>query len=182
MRKSKKIASEFGMTQEEMAMMLGISRSLWSMYELGRRSLPADKMLLLEQARTHLENQKTAKKSKPQQLEQEQGRLEILEKLWQKNEYERKLLAKNVFALERKREAAQQRTQLVEYLKQQKDSGKGDAGKMFIPAKAKAYKNPGRDVGALLVEYEIARKTLEFQKDLIESELKKITPKQPAKK
>ena len=49
MKKGNNIKSILGLTQEEVATLLGISRSQWSMYEVGQRDLPkAAKIKLVE--------------------------------------------------------------------------------------------------------------------------------------
>lgn len=47
MGQDKKISALLGMRQEEMAMLLGVNKSQWSMYEIGQRDLPLNAQLKL---------------------------------------------------------------------------------------------------------------------------------------
>ncbi len=47
MEKDKKISALLGMRQEEMAMLLRVNKSQWSMYEIGQRDLPLNAQLKL---------------------------------------------------------------------------------------------------------------------------------------
>ena len=57
MNKRKSISESLGFKQWEMATLLQINRSQWSMFESGKRSLPTPALYLLSEMLEHLKSQ-----------------------------------------------------------------------------------------------------------------------------
>ncbi|WP_428225686.1 hypothetical protein [Flavobacterium sp.] len=85
------LTQQIGFTQEEIALLLRINRTTWSMYEIQRRSLKTDELLRLTQLMTIL--------SQPEQTLSIESQPQETEKLWQE-ELEKTQLEK--LKLERK--------------------------------------------------------------------------------
>lgn len=115
-----------GLTQEQMAMLLNISRSHWTMYELGKRDLPTSALLLLADIMAHAETVagKTAPKTE-HVIKQEETLVEALTKLLKENQYQQEHLARKLAALEQKHEAQLKTQLLADYLKAKKPNHKG---------------------------------------------------------
>ena len=56
MQATNSLKSNLGLTQEEMALYLGVTRSQWSMYCIGRRSLPIEAIQKLTDLLTFSQN------------------------------------------------------------------------------------------------------------------------------
>jgi len=66
MERKSSISSLLGVTQHEMASLLHISRSQWSMYELGKGNLPSAATLLLADLLTHVKASEKIEKRRSQ--------------------------------------------------------------------------------------------------------------------
>lgn len=115
-----------GLTQDEMAMLLNVSRSHWSMYELGKRELPTSALLILADIMAYTETVagKTAPKTE-HVVRQEETLVEALTKLLKENLYQQEHVARKLAALEQKQEAQLKTQLLVDYLKAKKPNHKG---------------------------------------------------------
>ncbi len=115
MKKQETIKDLFGLSQIEMAMLLGVSRGQWSMFESGKRSLPTAANLLLADMLAHMQSAeaKTATdlpKSSHAQSKQQ------LEALLKENEYQLLMVVQKIAALEKKQEANAKALEISSYL------------------------------------------------------------------
>ena len=62
MKKERNVSSLLGVNQQDAAMLLGVSRSLWSMYELGRRDISLPVKQLLAELLTYVQSGMKKKK------------------------------------------------------------------------------------------------------------------------
>jgi transcriptional regulator with XRE-family HTH domain len=169
MKESHPIRTLLGLTQEQIAMMLGISRAHWGMYELGKRDLPLGpkerlaEMLLFLKTIEGTENRLRAPENKSE--------LEQAARLLRENEYQRLTLEKKLAAAEEKRSAQIRLSLLTDFLETRAAKKGGEAG-FTLPHKRKTdSKKPDHDT--LLVEYRHQMALLNFEKKLLESKLKK---------
>ena len=77
MKKDITISKLLGASQLEMAILLGINASQWSMYESDDRDLPNDALSLMNEMLKHVQNEKD-KESKKQELIIQQQAKKIL--------------------------------------------------------------------------------------------------------
>lgn len=101
MKNLKKIRTQLGLTQEEMAQYLKVNRSLWSLCELNLRDLPTQAMIKLVEMELFLLNYNTQpNKIIPLEAEQLQKATEIFEKYQKKLAYQRLILQKKLDLLQ----------------------------------------------------------------------------------
>jgi transcriptional regulator with XRE-family HTH domain len=169
MKESHPIRTLLGLTQEQIAMMLGISRAHWAMYELGKRDLPLqpkERLAEMLQFLKTLEGTEKQLRAKENKAELEQAARMLLE-----NEYQRLTLEKKLAAAEEKRSAQIRLSLLTDYLKTRAAKKIGTA-EFTLPSRRTADDNkPVND--ALLVEYRHQMALLNYEKKLLESKLKK---------
>lgn len=116
-----------GVTQLELAMLLGVSRPLVALFESGKKSLPATAMMLLAQM---LEKVQTAEKA-TQVATQDQSEAKTqlhLDKLLADNAFKQLLVARKIEALQKKIAAGWRRAQLIDFLDAQRLDGQDKRG------------------------------------------------------
>ncbi len=171
MKNNKDIRTELGLSQREMAMMLGVHLSQWSMFEGGRRNLPLRATQLLADLLAHVKSPEVTAKTIAFDDNQRQLKQQYLEALLQENQYQCMRLAKKVTAFEKKQSAQNRSEIVVNYLRQNKtDTDKG-AALMRLPNK-KLQKD--EIIVKTTIDFEIKKELLELEKLLIESKLLKI--------
>ncbi|MGH2665819.1 hypothetical protein [Flavobacterium sp.] len=102
--KNNTIRKLLGFTQEEISIVLSITRSQWSMYEIGQRDLPLAAKKELTAILLYLQKTKEISKVKKEFLALEQTKIEewLLKEL-RNIEYKKQLLSKKIDAMENKR-------------------------------------------------------------------------------
>lgn len=117
MKKTNTISKLLGFTQEDMALLLGVSRGQWSMYESGKRDIPVQaKQLLAEMLKFMQTPAAIISRKLPHVAHQEAKKKEQLERLLKENEYQQLIIAKKLAALEKKYTAALVVLQLMDHL------------------------------------------------------------------
>lgn len=106
-----------GLTQSQIAILLKMSRSHWSMFELGKRHLPHKTSSVLNEmvAYTQSAEAKTTPKTE-QQLEQEEALQEALKDMHKENEFQLEHVARKLAPLEKKYRAQCNALPLLAYL------------------------------------------------------------------
>jgi len=175
MRKESTIGKLLGMSQQDMAMLLGVSRGQWSMYESGKRDLPLHANQLLADMLTHVRTAETISENRYQSNAlQLKGLQQSLEHLLRENEYQQLLLDRKIAAA-RKKQTAQMRIAQLAHFVNNKEPNTGtasNAAMQFISRKA--VQASSNDYHAILVQYEIKKEIVILEKMLIESKIRKI--------
>ena len=100
MEKESNLRSMLGLTQNEMAQILNVSRSLYSMYELGKRDLPPASKEMLAGILAYLQDPETEEKNKEymkaHEKEVEEHREQAVKDLLLENQQKRHLLDKKI--------------------------------------------------------------------------------------
>ena len=112
MGKQNALRELLGVTQREIAMILGISESNWAMYETGRRPPPKHAMELFAGFLQHVES---IPKKQTDDFNPELRK--ILDKLVRENEFQRMRLERKIAASDQKLEIMRRRAQLEIFLK-----------------------------------------------------------------
>ncbi len=130
MKSKATIREQFGTTQEEMAMILGVSMSAWSMYESGLRDLPVHATQMLAEMLMHM---KAASRPSDHDAKGKQNPalLAQIDALLRDNEFERMRAARQLGQLERRREMAAKRARINNFLKDQKQPRPGIATQLM---------------------------------------------------
>jgi transcriptional regulator with XRE-family HTH domain len=171
MKKEYSISSLFGLTQREMATLLGVGYSQWSMFEAGKRSLPSQAQLRLNEMLSHIQTaQNTTKKIQPKASDDEQVRTHI-KRLLKENEYQRLISERKLAAAERNMTNEARRSELAAFLKIKKQ---GDQSRESLPAKVIANKIEKTEKSRIqLTAFDLRLKLelLAFEKKYLESKL-----------
>lgn len=122
MKKEATIKNLFGLSQEEMAMLLGITRAQWAMYDINKRDLPSAANIKFATILSHLHNVKEPSDESRRLLKEEQEkRQEWLKREKSHLEYKKLLLEKKILAMESKRTQCYAALEVVNYLASDKE-------------------------------------------------------------
>jgi len=117
MKSRASISEKFGLTHREMAQVLGIGQSLWSMYETGARSLPLHAQELLAMMLQNLgANQTPARKIRDPMIRPYLER--HIAQLLRKNEFRRALILRKIASVEKKLQTTIARERTLEIITQ----------------------------------------------------------------
>jgi transcriptional regulator with XRE-family HTH domain len=120
----KSICELLGVTQEELAMLLKVSRSQLSMYELGKRDLPVRAKLKMAAILSYTQMNKE-KDGIDRFKNQEIEKRKIIEELLFLNKRKKLSLEKKLNALAKKLQTNQAAMRLVDYLKTENNNTEG---------------------------------------------------------
>ncbi len=171
---SNTIRELLGITQEEMALLLQVSRSQFSLYELGKRDLPVAALLKMAEMLTHVQNTKLETSEPSCNIKtQSQEKKKIMNELLFINKRKQLSLNKNIKAFEKKQKNNEAALKLVDYLKTSTSSEKKDLLLIkVIETKITLKCNPLEE--KLLFENQIKKELLEKEAQFLEEFLKKI--------
>ena len=168
MKKRENIRDAFGISQEDLAIVLKVSRSQLAMFETGKRQLPSTALLQLAEILRYL--QEDASKSadttsllKAQAIQKEKA----LEHLVKENHYKQFALEKKLNVLEKKYNASLSAFQLMKYLEKQ-DVKKEEFEKLMAKIiERKALADLEKNVLAMLTKYKIEKEVLQAEEKII---------------
>jgi len=163
------VSTSLGLTQKELAILLRVTRTQISMFELGKRSLPLHAMQLLGELLTLSKSSGTATKDKPILKGQSSQRQEQIKVLLKENEFQLYIVAKKLAAAERKTATQLKLIRFTDYL-EQRPTAKANAdvtNMQFITHKsAKAFHT---DAAETVIKYQLRQELLEVEKKYLES-------------
>lgn len=166
MKKEQTITALLGVSQQDVAMLLGVSRSQWSMFESGQRDLPLHAKQLLGEILTHLQAQEAAAKSTP--ALPQQAKLDQLERQLRNNEYHQLVLARKIASTTKKQQAQARLLLLTDFLRSHHSSKKANPQVHQVLA-AKASPALEAQLSDAITELQYRLETLELEKLLLES-------------
>lgn len=161
-RKEPSIASILGLKQIEVAMLLGIHRSQWSMFESGKRSLPAAATEILATLLSAAQTEDASAKGTADDDAYHSERQQLLNKLLLENTYQRETISRTITDARIAHETNIRRQRVADCLNAQSHP----MGKTINDKAEKALKFNGR-----LLELELKQEVLELERNLIESKL-----------
>lgn len=144
------------LTQEEMAMILEINRSQWSMYESGKRALPIKAKLLLAELLQHVKH--APDNAKAATLED----IATLDAKIKENEYLRLRLDRQIAAESQRESARAIRRKLAEFFEKRQPAGEEPSFATKVMAYRMEQDRAAESSGALF--------RLEMKKERLESE------------
>lgn len=125
MKHKQNLKSLLGLSQEEISVLLGVTRSQWSMYELGKRDLPLHAKQELTQLLVYLQKKETTNSELHQLRNNEKKEtLKLLESELQLVAYQKHLMTKKILIMEKLRKESLAAMELVVYLKANDHDGK----------------------------------------------------------
>ncbi len=168
MKKETTITQLLGITQQDAAMLLGVSTSQWSMYSSGKRDLPAPAMALLAEMLAYVKSAEANAKNKPAADEPRETQ-EYLEERLRYNGYRQQQLERKIAAAQRKQLAQSRRALLSEFLEIRK------AGKQVVKGHEvlliKTSKKGETTPSDWLTERQHQKELLELERSMLESKL-----------
>ncbi len=117
MKNTQPIRALLGMNQYDMAMVLGVSRSHYAMFEIGKRDLPANATKILAEMLANVQAPVKVTKKNPLQAQINKAMYSKFEQLLHENEYQQALISKKILQLTKKYEKQTQLTKLANYFK-----------------------------------------------------------------
>lgn len=163
MKKQLTIREQLGLKQEELALLLQVTRSQLSLYEIGKRKLPAHAIAklatLLSFAQSKSETEELEAKNEPT----ERG---LLKRLLIKNQHQQLLVEKKLQALQKKENAAKASNKIVNHLIEQAKTKK-EMKLIESLALKKKYENNVESIVLLQIKKEV----LAFEEKIIKKRL-----------
>jgi len=171
MKKDHAISTYLGITQHELAMLLGVSRSQCAMFEIGKRDLPLTAKQLLAEMLAYVQSiDDTAKPTNPVQLNTTRQRIE---RLIVENEYQQLLTARKIAAATKKHETQQRLLKLAAFL-DARGLAKHAVTRLPEAIASKASKALEAPISDRLLEQQHRLELLELEKLMLESKLRKL--------
>lgn len=168
MRKNETIRALLGLTQQEMAMLLKVSRSQWSHYEMGIRNLPSAANLRLQEMILYmLSPEAQALQNIPSQKQDESKTKRVLENRLKENEYQLQIIARKITAIQEKVAKYAKAVQLMHFLNSPEQVEKAAAPLVLEPITAAAVRNFNENnsqLSLLLIDQEL----LQLQQKVLE--------------
>lgn len=172
MKSEETFSTLLGLKQEQVAMLLQVSRSRWSMYELGLRRLSPEAMeILLELTAIIKTMPEEAMQPSPEEME---AHLVLIDEKIKENTYQQRVLSDKIAALEKKQKAVLRVSHLERNYKdtgENKEAYQKDLVKRFVN---KAKKAVGEQAWSQLRLFEIKIKALQQEEKLFRQELTEI--------
>lgn len=160
-----------GVSQEEMAILLGISRTQWSMYECGQRDLPMAAAMEFAKMMEYLKNNSSKKMETKAFLKEEKIRIQdILNKAIKKNEYKIFKLNEKIERAERLYHYGVSTLRMVDYLDTQPDNERSSGLKEVLKAKALVSLRKNKD---RIRKYSYDKEMIELQNNLMRKDFAK---------
>jgi len=165
--KKDSIKSLLAATQVEMAMLLGVSRGQYSMFESGKRDLPVAAKQVLAEMLAHRSAQmsQTKKPTKAEVSQQRSKRREQLKRLQSENNFQLQVIDRKIAAAFQKQQESANRKVLVDFMNSTAQKGAED-GKAWL-IKGQSFKNRYRDADDELLALEVRREVLEFEREVL---------------
>jgi transcriptional regulator with XRE-family HTH domain len=171
MKKNSSLRSLLGITQEEAAQLLQITRSQLSLYELGKREIPTKAMVKLAELWLYVEEaNKTPKETLPYFKEQEAKWQEQLKKKIRNNKFEQWKLERKIEKIEKKFKKCCAALEVAAYLETENQT---EAEKDLLKLIAKnAQKGIDRNGWHVQEECKLALQSLQQHEKLMQQMLK----------
>jgi transcriptional regulator with XRE-family HTH domain len=156
---------ELGITQEKLAMLLGVSRSSLALYELGKRSLPVDAKVKLAELLKQAQQIQTLKTNESNAI-QEQEKKKIVENLIQNNQIKQYSVNKKTEMLGKKQEKNEIAQELIQFINQDAEN--------FIDAKHKIIKQKPQEIWQNVIELQLKKELLQEEEKILKNIFKKL--------
>ena len=167
MKKSRNICKSLGLKQEETAIVLGISRAQWSMFESGKRGLPPRASLLLAEMLAHVQASESESKGQVDQAAAKEKTGKLLEAMLRENEYQQLLVIRKIETARKKQTADFRFWQLANFI-EVRNTGKNNSPISLRHLNSKSSKPAETDAGLLLAKLDLKLELLLLEKKFLE--------------
>jgi transcriptional regulator with XRE-family HTH domain len=163
-----KVSALLGISQENLAILLQVSRSQFAMFELGKRSLPVQAMEKLATMLAHSQKKSTKSEVKKSISVEEQN---LLKKLLLKNNHQQLVVERKIKALEKKQNALATSKKLIAHLLKNESKMKKNELAVLKSIEVKSKNQDIENYAALLLQLEIKKEVLIFEEKLLRKKL-----------
>jgi transcriptional regulator with XRE-family HTH domain len=163
--------SLLGLTQQEMAILLKVTRSQWSHYERNSRLLPHDAGLRLQEMTRYMASPEAQASQKLPEAEYGESKTKpIVEKRLRENEYQLMIIEKKIAGVQQKFEKYANAVRLMEFLNSPEEVKKAAHPEAVPVITTAAIRNLSKSKSQLDL-LQIDQKLLQFEQQLLKSTL-----------
>lgn len=173
MKKQNSIREILGFTQEELAMLLGVTRSMLAKYELGLGDLPDTAKLHLAELLNHMKDLEVQDKPEPNEIEQPKVTEEQLDRLLLENSYQLNLVTKKIKTIQKKQLNRFKARKLLVYLQNRPQEKSEEHQNVLNLINNKNNKTLNSTSFSVLFTLQLKQQMLELEKRLLDAEKKK---------
>jgi transcriptional regulator with XRE-family HTH domain len=166
MFKKNNIRETLGLTQEELAILLQVSRSQLSLYEIGKRKLPQAATLLLANLLTNAQAKNKAKLNEKQIFAENE--VAYLNELLVKNEYKLTIITKKIEKTKQQQQLKLGASNLIAFFEKENATKKANPILKSIRKKAENKNNMQKQ----LIQLQIKKEVLQFENKTIKKYIK----------
>jgi transcriptional regulator with XRE-family HTH domain len=168
MEKDKKIRELLGLKQEDMALLLRVTRSQWAMYEIGKRDLPIVAQLKLGEMLAFIQQPKNAAVDSFLDLKSEEAKTrKVFENLKLINKHRQILTEHKLKAIEKKYEAGITALRFIHFLETQDQQIVPEQEMVLTVLKVKAEAAIRKNGLTLQAKYQFKLKSLLQEEELL---------------
>lgn len=175
MNKKASVRKLLGLTQQELATILNVSRSNFSLFELGTRSLPVEPTQLLAEMLNYVQTPQRTVRTVPKCPEEQAKMRAYLERLLAENNYQRAVVEKELATANAKHDAQLRVLQVVEFLNSRAQEKNAVNALLYQAIERRA--TPAAEAADLheVILLEIKREMLLVENTVIQSKLLRFT-------
>ena len=167
MRKGKSICKELGIKQEELAMLLNISKGQLAMFETGKRDLPIAAMQQLAPMLQFVQEESLKSGSAEVMKFQTAQKQKVLAQLLKENQYKQKLLERKLEIAEHKYQTNKTAMQLMRFLEKEATK-KGDSPNGLVKViERRAAKELEQNSWEVVVKLQIQKEVLVAEEKML---------------
>jgi DNA-binding transcriptional regulator YiaG len=160
MQKGKTVSKLLGLKQEELAMLLNISKGQLAMFETGKRGLPTSALLLLAPMLQFVQGESLKSGSAEVLKVQEEQKKKVLEQLLKENKYKQKLLERKLEMAENKYKANIAAMQLMQFLENEPIRKEVPANRLIKIIEARAKSELEKNGWGVVAKFQIQKEVL----------------------
>lgn len=175
MKKQDTIRELLGFTQLEMASVLSVSRTRYSMFELGHRALPLAATILLAEMLQHIQTSKNSLENSNAMVLQYAAKQLQLNRMLKENEYQLLLTSRKTWAVEKTFANKLKVLQLVEFLSLRNETNEIAEHAALRTISNNANKSLKEQGLASLSKLKLKLELLQLEKLLLDAELRKLS-------
>ena len=173
MNKQNPIRESLGLTQQEMAILLEITRGHWSMYECGKRELPIAAMAFLSEMSAHMEAAKT--KNIPSKASVKNETKAFVGDLLKENQFRLQIATKELAVVERKHTASENAQRLVGFLNSKSKGKEERTANIHQLIASRVTKSGEQNKATELTALQIRVAVLQAEETILKEKIKRIT-------
>lgn len=169
------IRKQLGVTQEKLALLLKVTRSQLSMYELGKRDLPVSAKKQLTELLLYVKEQSATKKETTKLMKEEVLlKKSIVEELLHTNVLQQIKVERALERFEKKLQAGQASLNLIDFLEKKTAKKEKQTDLLLESMKTKSFKVVDQSNLAVVTKLQIQKEVLEAEKKVLERFLQKL--------